>query len=172
MFGRNHNNYPNSNPPPFNNRTVFSPHAFQQNQTYNNYSPNGPQFPHPRTNMIQTSIPNDSMQTNFAILEQFPQESDQYSENSLSYSSKMTFIHCINTYENIMWQFQKDPYPIDIDKMNVFITYRAKNGIVLNTLMSYLTGLSFYFRSNDLPKISKPAFKELTKKIPHHSQSF
>lgn len=68
--------------------------------------------------------------------------------------------------------FQKPPYPIDLDKMKVFLTYQAKNGLTINTLKAYITSLSYYFRvhemenltlSNDFKKFKKGlqrSFKE------------
>lgn len=32
----------------------------------------------------------------------------------------------------------KQPYPIDIDKIKVFLTNQAKNGITINTLNAYI----------------------------------
>lgn len=45
-----------------------------------------------------------------------------------------------------MEKFHKDPFPITIDKLKVFITYQAYNNITLSTLQSYITGLSYYFK--------------------------
>ena len=37
-----------------------------------------------------------------------------------------------------MEKFHKDPFPITIDKLKVFITYKAYNKIALMTLQSYI----------------------------------
>lgn len=42
--------------------------------------------------------------------------------------------------------FETDPYPIDVDKMKVFLTYQAENDMTINTLKAYITSLSHYFR--------------------------
>ena len=56
-------------------------------------------------------------------------------------------------HESIKEQFKQLPYPISIEKIKVFITYQAKHGITINTLKSYITGISHYFKSNDLPNL-------------------
>ena len=49
--------------------------------------------------------------------------------------------------------FNKEPYPITTSNLKVFITYQAKQGIELNTLKSYISGISYYFRTNDIQNL-------------------
>lgn len=56
-------------------------------------------------------------------------------------------------HESIKEQFKQLPYPISIEKIKVFITYQAKHGITINTLKSYISGISHYFKSDDLPNL-------------------
>lgn len=50
--------------------------------------------------------------------------------------------------------FQKPPYPIDLDKMKVFLTYQAKNGLTINALKAYITSLSYYFRVHEMENLT------------------
>ena len=161
MFRRNRNDYSNSNPPPPDNGSFFAPQVFQQsnifnfqiqNQTFNNYQQNAQPFNFQTQNNNQQFEANNNQNPSIPDFAHF--EAQQYSEHSIAESSKKTFTNCINVYEEIMRKFEKDPYPITVEKLKVFITYQAKNGICLNTLKSYITGISFYFRSNDFPNLT------------------
>lgn len=163
MFGRNRNGYYNSNQPPLNNGSLFAPQVFQQgnifnfqiqNQNYYNYQQNTQQFTGQTQHNYQQFETNNIQNTNAPDFDQFLNESQQYSEHSIAESSKKTYNSSISVYEEIMRTFQKEPYPITVEKLKVFITYQAKNGISLNTLKSYITGISFYFRSNDFPNLT------------------
>lgn len=98
----------------------------------------------------QQSQNNDNETPDFNI---YLQQSEQYSENSIAKSSKTTYDKNLRVYESIMEQFKQPPYPISIEKIKVFITYQAKHGITINTLKSYITGISHHFESNDLPNL-------------------
>ena len=47
-----------------------------------------------------------------------------------------------------------NPYPITLEKLKVFITYQARNNIAINTLKSYITGFSYYFKTNNLQNLT------------------
>ena len=163
MFGRNPNAYPNFNQQPNNNFPNFSPQVFQQNnmfnfqfqnQIFNNYNTNDQQIPiitpNNYTTHQQNDIPNDENPNFDDILA----ESQQFSENFIAESSKTTYKSCMKAYKDIMRVFNKEPYPINIDNIKVFITYQAKQGIALNTLKSYINGISYYLRTQGLPNLT------------------
>ena len=55
-------------------------------------------------------------------------------------------------YESITEQFKQPYYPISIEKIKVFINYQAKHGITINTLKSYISGISHYFKRGETAK--------------------
>ncbi|KAK8899548.1 hypothetical protein M9Y10_001864 [Tritrichomonas musculus] len=154
MNGKNNTGFTNYCQQTPNNWTIFYPKTLQQNNFINFqiqnqaiYNQNQPQFQNPMTNNNNKQPVNDNLQPDF---EDFLNQAEQYSNNSIAESSKRTYQSSLNAYQVTMEKFHKDPFPITIDKLKVFITYQAYNNITLSTLQSYITGLSYYFRSNNL----------------------
>ena len=160
MNGNNNTGFTNYSQQTPNNWTIFYPNTLQQNNFINFqiqnqaiYNQNQPQFPNqppfqnPMAYNNNRQPVNDNLQPDF---DDFLNQAEQYSDNSIAESSKRTYQSSLNAYQVTMEKFHKDPFPITIDKLKVFITYQAYNNITLNTLQSYITGLSYYFRSNNL----------------------
>lgn len=161
MFGRNPNAFNSWSQFPQNNVPMFNPYAFQQNnilnfqyqnQTFiNNSNSNQQQFPNQNQFETQMITPINNQQDSRPNFEQFLNDAEQFSENSISESTKHTYESNIHVYESVMAIFGQQSYPITIDKLKVFLTYQAREGgMTINTLKSYITALSYYFRSNNL----------------------
>lgn len=80
---------------------------------------------------------------------------DEISHENISDASKECYNSRIRTYENVLSKLNKDPYPIDIEKMQGFLIYQLKNGRKYNTLVGYITGFSNFFNQNVLPNLTK-----------------
>ena len=160
MFGRNNNTFPTPYTHSPNNGTIFNSNAFQQTNMFNfqiqnqtfNYNYNQPtqnlpnQFPLSNTNQPT----NVNQPQNLTEFEQLLQESQQYSDNSLAKTSKNAYDKALLVYETVMNILKTNLSPITIEKLKVFITYQARNNIAINTLKSYITGFSYYFKTNNL----------------------
>ena len=130
MFRRNRNDYSNSNPPPPDNGSFFEPQVFQQsnifnfqiqNQTFNNYQQNAQPFNFQTQNNNQQFEANNNQNPSIPDFYHFLNEAQQYSEHSIAESSKKTYTNSINVYEEIMRTFEKDPYPITVEKLKADI---------------------------------------------------
>ena len=134
----------------FHNQTYVNQYLPQQQQNYNYQQQNPNQMQ--QLNPQQSQINNLDDET--PDFDSYLQQSEQYSENSLAKSSKNTYDKNLRVYQSVMEQFKREPYPITIEKLKVFLTFQAHHGMTINTLKSYITGLSFYFKSKDLPNLT------------------
>lgn len=77
-----------------------------------------------------------------------------FQSNTISEASKSTYQTYLKLYETTMEKLNEDPYPIQIDKMMVFIQFQKDSGLEYNSLKSCISSLSFYFRSNSLDNLT------------------
>lgn len=86
-------------------------------------NPNQSQVPMNNQFNQQNLIQFNNQQTNTPGFEQYLNDVDQYTDNSISHSSKHTYDSNLHVYDTTMNLFGKPPYPITIQKMKVFLTY-------------------------------------------------
>ena len=157
MFGHNPNAFNSWNQFPQNNVRMFNPYAFQQNnilnfqylnQTFiNNSNSNQQQFPNQNQFEPQMITPINNQQDNRLNFEQFLNVTQQFTDNSISESTKHTYESNPRVYEAVMQIFGQQPYPIWVHTLKFFLTYQAREGgMPINTLKSYITALPYHFR--------------------------
>lgn len=83
------------------------------------------------------------------LLEGLRREAQEIRGHTVAESSRNTYQDSFRVYETVMRnELQMDPFPVDIEKMEVFLVLMKRKRRCYNTLAGYVRAFSYYFRTN------------------------
>ena len=89
------------------------------------------------------------------LVEDLLREAQEIRGHTVAESSRNIYAAGLRKYEETMRGLERDPFPLEIQKMELFLVLMKRQGKCYNTLAGYVRSFSFYFRSNNLDVLTQ-----------------